>query len=313
MQYRQLGQTGMRVSEIGFGTWGLGGTAYGPTDDRESLRALRRAFDAGVTFYDTADLYGSGHSETLLGQALAPMRSHVVITTKAGFLSDGTVQDFSRAHLEQALTASLGRLRTGYVDLFLLHSPALDTLRADDGIPTTLESIKRQGLSRAVGVSVRSPEDGLAVVREFNVDCIEVNFNLSDQRAVENGLLDMCEHTGVGVIVRTPLCFGFLTGAYEQTQFAASDHRGRWSPAQRQRWHEAHEVFRTNYARQTPAQSALRFCLSYPGVSTVIPGMLTCEHVDENTAASDLGALHEDDRQRMEALYRDQSFFVGKP
>jgi aryl-alcohol dehydrogenase-like predicted oxidoreductase len=143
-----------------------------------------------------------------------------------------------------------------------------------------------------------------------------VNFNLTDQRARHNGLLELCAQRGIAVIIRTPLCFGFLTGAFAaQEQFDASDHRSRWSAEQRRRWNEAHGAFARclhEQAGQTPAQVALRFCLSYPGVSTVIPGMLTPEHVDENTAASAFGRLDTGELKRIEGLYGEECFFVGK-
>lgn len=321
MHYRPLKRTGQIASEIGFGTWGLGGThrgaiAYGPTSDEESLRALRRAFDRGVTYFDTSDLYGYGHSETLLGRALADVRSHLVIATKAGFLDAEGKQDFSPAHLTAALEESLRRLRTHYVDLFLLHSPPLQYLDEDQDILRWLESIQRSGKARALGISVRSPEDGLIVARDYKVDAIQVNFNLADQRAAQMGLLDLCAERGIGVIVRTPLCFGFLSGVFgDPLAFAATDHRSRWSLEQRARWHEAADVFsrcRAENAKQTAAQFALRFCLSYPGVWTVIPGMLTADQVEENVQASDLGPLSEDELEQVEGLYREQEFFLGK-
>lgn len=313
MRYRPLGRSGLLVSEIGFGTWGLGGTrngavAYGPTDDAESLRALRRAFELGVNFYDTSDFYGFGHSESLLGEAFAPVREEVLLATKAGFLPGGD-QDFSPQHLERSLAGSLGRLRTDHVDLFLLHSPPLDLIRGAPA-PQWLANLKRRGLARAIGLSVRSPDDGLDALAEFEVDCLEVNFNLTDQRARANGLLNACVRRGVGVIVRTPLCFGFLTGAYSGSSFAEGDHRGRWSEAQRERWHEAHSVFGQGAASTNPVQLALRFCLAYPGVSTVIPGMLNRTHVEENVAASRPGPLPSDERERMEALHDEQTFFL---
>lgn len=317
MRYRELGRGGLRVSEVGFGTWGLGGTnngsvAYGPTDDAESWRALRRAFERGVTFYDTADLYGGGHSESLLGEVFAPLREEVVLATKGGFVDGGAAQDFSPAHLEAALAGSLRRLRTDYADVYLLHSPPVALLADEPAVVRWLEGVKRRGLARAVGVAVRSPDDGLAVLRNFDVDCLEVNFNLADQRARENGLLGMCALHGVGVIVRTPLCFGFLTGAYDGATFATGDHRGRWSPEQRRRWHEAHEIFRDGNRSGTPAQWALRFCLSYPGVSTVIPGMLTPAQVEENAAAGAAGPLPAAEREHIEAVYSGQEFFVAR-
>ena len=262
MRYRQFGHTRLRVSEIGFGTWGLGGThgdsvAYGRTDDRQSLAALRRAFDRGINFYDTADFYGLGHSEQLLGAAFGGLRRHVVIATKAGFV-DARTQDFSPNHIETALDASLRRLRTDYVDLFLLHSPPLETLERQSDTWDCVERLRGIGKARAIGISVRSPDDGLAAVAQFAPDAIEVNFNLADQRALQNGLFERCAHQGVGVIVRTPLCFGFLTGAFaQQDEFGESDHRANWSVEQRARWNEAAELFQARAVGQTPAQFAL--------------------------------------------------------
>lgn len=321
MHYRSFGRSEALVSEIGFGTWGIGGThqgavAYGPTDDRESLAALQLAYDRGVTFYDTADLYGYGHSERLLGQALGKVRSKIFIATKAGFLDADGRQDFSSAHLQRSLTASLKRLGTGYVDLFQLHSPGLAILQEGPDIIGWLHSLRQSGLARWVGISARSPEEGLVIASEFEIDALQVNFNLTDQRALQNGLLDLCANRGIAVIVRTPLCFGFLTGAFAgQDEFDATDHRSRWSREQRQRWNEAQVMFRQSLPgeeNQTPAQLALRFCLSYPGVSTTIPGMLKPEHVVENARASDLGPLANDELRCIEELYAAECFFVGR-
>ncbi len=320
MKTRPLGQTGLHVSEIGFGTWGLGGDvggsiAYGPADDRESLRALRHAFEAGITFYDTADLYGSGHSERLLGEAFAGLRDRVVIATKAGFVSARGEQDFSSAHLREALTASLKRLCTDYADVFLLHDPPIALIDQQPDLIRLLETLQRDGRIRAWGVSARSPDDALVAVTRFGAPVIEVNFNLADQRARQNGLLDLCARQQTGCIIRTPLCFGFLTGQYTaETSFDPSDHRQRWSLDQRRHWTAAGQAFRAAVApvaEQTPAQVALRFCLSYPGVSTAIPGMLTQAHVDDNAGASRMGPLSEEERRRLEELYEQHRFFLG--
>jgi len=144
---------------------------------------------------------------------------------------------------------------------------------------------------------------------------IEVNFNLADQRARQNGLLDLCANRQAGCIIRTPLCFGFLTGQFAaDTAFGPADHRRRWSHEQRQRWADAGRAFSaavTPVAGQTPAQVALRFCLSYPGVSTAIPGMLTASHVDDNAGASCLGPLSLEERRRIEELYEQHRFFLS--
>lgn len=320
MRYRRLGSTGIRVSEIGFGAWGIGGNAggavaYGPTDDRESTRAIRAALDRGVNFFDTADLYGFGHSEAILGSALRGVREHAVIASKAGMLDSQGRQDFSEQVLREALDRSLSRLGSDYIDLYQLHSPPLETLRRDAGAVEALERFRREGKIRAYGISARSPDDAAAAIREFGFPCVQVNFNLADQRAVENGLFALCERAGAGVIVRTPLCFGFLTGKYDaQTEFQSSDHRNRWSAAQRRRWAEATGLFLAalrGKTLHTPAQIALRFCLSFGAVSTVIPGMLTAGEVEENTQASDLGALDPDDCGALLEVYRGGRFFVG--
>ena len=316
MRYRTLGRTGIPVSAIGFGAWGIGSSvpgapAYGPTDDRESRAALWRAFELGVTYFDTADLYGDGRSERLIGLELGRVRDRIVLGTKAGFLGGMGEQDFSEVQLRAALEASLKRLRTDHVDLFQLHSPPPEAVVK---AWPSLELLRREGKVRAIGVAVRSPDDGLRVVTECPVASIQVNLSLVDQRALDNGLLELCAERSVGVIVRTPLCFGFLTGAYApETPFDPTDHRSRWSRAQRARWAGATARFGGAGGPSvdgTPAQRALRFCLSHPGVSTVIPGMLAPSHVEENVAASAMGPLDPERVREIARIYRETEFFV---
>src|SRR3989338_3843598 len=219
MNYRQLGATGLKVSEIGFGGWGIGGVAngavaYGPTDDRESVDALQRAFDLGINFYDTSDVYGYGHSEALIGAVFKRVRTKVTIASKVGFLRADGPQDFSSRHIRTAIEQSLRRLQTDYIDLYQLHSPPIMLLESDVGIMHTLESLRKEGKIRALGISVRSPDDGLIAIRKFGFKCVQVNFSLLDQRAVENELMELCKARNVGLICRTPLCFGFLSGKY---------------------------------------------------------------------------------------------------
>lgn len=319
MNYRQLGKTGIKVSEIGFGTWGLGGDkggskAYGPTDDRQSEAALKRAFDLGITFYDTADLYGFGHSESLLGKTFKQKRSQVIIAGKVGFMDVKANQDFSPEHIRQSLSGSLQRLGTDYIDVYQLHSPAIESLVRNPEALETMRCLKREGLVKSYGVSLRSPDDGLKLLRVCPVDCIQVNFNLADQRARLNGLFALCSEMKVGVIVRTPLCFGFLTGQYaDQGRLPESDHRRRWSPEQVEVWHQASALFRKalmDPPGQTPAQAALRFGLSYTAVSTVIPGMLTVAQVEENAVASDWGPLPADAVLNIQSIYAAHDFMV---
>lgn len=321
MKTRPLGRTGLQVSEIGFGSWGIGGASrvpgsYGPTDDQVSLQALRRAFASGVTFYDTSDLYGYGHSEALIGTAFRAQRSRVVIASKVGYLEhNGGPQDFSPGHVRQALEGTLRRLQSEYVDLYQLHNPPLRWLERDGRAWDTLEALRGEGKARAIGISVRSPQDGLTALRRFPVQTLQVNFNLIDQRALDVGLLEACQARGVGVIGRTPLCFGFLTGRYPaDSRFGPLDHRSAWSPEQVAVWATASQRFLdgAQAPRPTPTQLALRFCLSYGGLSTVIPGMLTPEQVEENVAASRLGPLSSADLRHIAQVYRTHTFFLGK-
>ncbi|MDH3316270.1 MAG: aldo/keto reductase [Gammaproteobacteria bacterium] len=321
MRYRQLGATGIRVSEIGFGAWGIGGNvgdavAYGPADEGESHAALRRAVELGINFFDTSDLYGSGHSEEVLGESLQPLRPKLVLATKVGFRDSTGAQDFSPTYIEAALERSLRRLRSDYVDLYQLHDPPIELLKTDASVVRTLENLRAAGKIRAYGISLRTPDDGLAAVRDLGFGCLQFNFNMLDQRAEDNGLLDLCDEQGVGVIVRTPLVFGFLTGRYTaQDNFDKSDHRHRRSPKQLDRWAGAYRLFTQlmNHPKgETPSQFALRFCLSHRCVSTVIPGMLTREHVVENAMASDLGPLPGSVVRTISNIYRENSFFVGR-
>ena len=320
MKYRRLGRTGIEVSEIGFGTWGIGGTAggataYGAADDRESKAALRRAFDLGVTFYDTSNLYGYGHSESLIGSAFKGLRKKVVLASKVGFGGAGDPQDFSPAHIRAAIEKSLKRLQTDYLDLYQLHSPPTETLENLGDILQTLSDLQSEGKVRALGVSVRSPEDGLGLVRNFKIPCLQVNFNLVDQRLLETGLMELCEREEVGLVCRTPLCFGFLGGGYsEESEFDSQDHRHSWPREQRALWVKAPRLFSPvrRTAGETPAQFALRFCLSYAPVSTVIPGMLKPEQVEENIRASALGPLSRAEHAQVEEIYRKNTFFLGK-
>ena len=326
-----MGQTGIKVSEIGFGAWGIGGAsagfpAYGPTKDEESRSTLRRAFDLGVNFYDTSDLYGAGHSERLIGETFKDVRDQVIISTKVGFSSATDSQDLSVRTIERSLDASLARLQTDYIDLYQLHSPDIDSLDLGPGeagqtsheqeLLSNLKSLVKKGKVRALGISIRSPDDGLTAVRELGFKVLEVNYNLIDQRALDNGLLDLCHRQGIGVIARTPLCFGFLTGEYSpDTTFDVTDHRSHWPMEQITLWANAHLLFISavnSGDEDTPVQTALRFCLSHKGISTVIPGLLTRKEVEENVQASEKGPFSPLQLQKVAQIYQDNTFFVGK-
>jgi aryl-alcohol dehydrogenase-like predicted oxidoreductase len=318
VKYRTLGRTGLRVSEIGFGAWGIGGrtagtTSYGDTDDRTSLAALDRALDCGITFFDTSSAYGNGHSEALIGQAFEHCRASVIIATKAGYDSWVRAPDFSPAAIVASVDRSLTRLRSDYIDLLQLHNAPLDVLRAG-GLREALAGLEAAGKIRAWGYSAKSPVEALAAVTEFDAPAVQANFNMMDVRVLDSGLLKAAEQFQAGVVGRTPLCFGFLSGKISrETIFPPGDHRLGWSTAQLANWIEgAADLLATVGADPGPsgAQGALRFCLSFPAISTVIPGILTPAEASANAEASDQGSLPEAAIGEVLKINRRRQFFV---
>ena len=299
MRYRTLGRTGLRVSEVGFGAWAIGGPSklgevevgWGEVDDAVSLRAIEAAYEAGITFFDTSDAYGTGRSETLLGKAFKAKRDRVVIATKGGNRTvDGRwVKDFSKAWILRALDASLARLGTDYADLYQLHSPRATTDYRDEAFEA-LETLKAQGKIRSYGVSVGPAAHGPWVIRNTRADTIQVVYNLLE-REPEQELLSLAQAQGVGIIARVPLASGFLTGKFTpDVTFPANDHRATTYAPEKIRemvGQVARLGFLTEGRHKTLAQAALQYCLAHPAVSTVIPGAKTPEQARANAAASD--------------------------
>jgi len=279
------------------------------------MNALQTAFESGINFYDTADLYGNGHSEELLGEVFANRRDQIVIATKGGMLPHSTFhmpQDFSSRHIGHAITASLKRLKTDYIDLYLLHSPKIEDIQGNDELLRTLETSKKEGKIISYGISARTPDDAMEAIDRFSFNVAEVNFNLIDQRALENGLFDRAKKDKLGLIIRTPLTFGYLTGKLRgDERFQGIDHRANWPKEQLKRWAQAHQLFSFLCERKscTPAQVALRFCLDFKAVSTVIPGMMKTREVLENSATSDMPSLTDEEISRVQYIYKTNNFY----
>ena len=315
MRYRRMRKAGLRVSEIGFGTWAMGG-GWGRKDDEEALRALRRALDLGVTFFDTALGYGS---ETLLGKAVADMRDRVIIATKIPpktqrwpVLPREPISDtFPADWIIECTERSLRNLGTDYIDIQQLHAwtpPYLEQLEWYEA----LTRLRDQGKVRAIGVSANDwdPYGPVGLVESGLIDTVQVIYNIFEQRPAEK-LLPAALERGVGVIVRVPFEEGLLTGAIGPGHvFEAGDWRAKWLTPQRLQEVaprvEALRAFLTE-DRPTLAALALKFCLSHPAVSTVIPGMRTQAHVEANCAASDGKLLS---AAELEAL-REHAFAHG--
>jgi aryl-alcohol dehydrogenase-like predicted oxidoreductase len=314
LRYRPLGSSGIDVSILGFGAWGIGGrtpgaTSYGATDDAVSRRALDEAFDHGVTFFDTASVYGDGHSEELIGECFQTRRPAVVIATKAGITKSFEGHDFSASALRLSLEGSLRRLRTDYVDLFQLHNAGPDVVLEHPRIGDVLNRFLEEGKIRAYGFSTPSPRDAAALLDFQSIASLQVNCNLLDWRAVDVGLFDAALTRQVSIIARTPLAFGFLTGTIaNDTVFSADDHRSRWSRDNIATWLEVADALFSEIAqagcKESRAAIALRFCLSFASVATVIPGMMSPEEVRANAAACTLGPLDPSLIRCIEGVYR---------
>lgn len=299
MQYRNLGNTGIRVSEIGFGAWAIGGAmdvagfpvGWPNTTDEESLNAIRRAYELGVTFYDTADIYGHGRSESLLGLVLARRRRDVVIATKVGNVKTSIGEhrkDFSKQHIFYAIDGSLRRLRTDYVDLYQVHNPSIADLEREE-IQEAMEMLQSLGKIRFWGVSISLPQDGIEIIRRGWGYALQVLYNVLNQAPAEE-LLPLAKARGYGIIARVPLASGLLTGKFRPgTAFAQNDVRQNFLTPRRlqealQRVDEARAII--GGATRTICEAALAFVLANDAVSTVIPGAKNVHQVEVNAAAS---------------------------
>ncbi|WP_329578416.1 aldo/keto reductase [Streptomyces sp. NBC_01361] len=321
MRYRELGRSGMSVSEIGYGAWGIGASGWvGATED-ESVRALHRAVDLGVNFIDTAR--GYGESERIVGRVVRERTGdEVLVATKVPPMNriwpapDGIdpVEAFPGAHIRESVETSLRVSGLDHFDVVQFHVWSDEWVGRGDWLQT-VEELKKEGKIRLFGVSINDhqPDNALALVRSGAVDTVQVIYNIFDQ-APADALLPACEEHGVGVIVRVALDEGGLTGRITAgTTFPEGDFRARYfrddRPAQVER-KVAAIVADLGIAPDEIAENALRFVLSSPAVSTVIPGMRTVRNVERNTALSD-GRPLTADQLAVLAGHRWQRNFYG--
>ena len=310
MHYRRLGRTNLNVSEVGFGAWAIGGNqygnSYGPTIDDESMRAVRRALELGCNFFDTADVYGYGHSEEVLARALENSRKDVIVATKVGgnFYSGRTRMDFSPQHIKFAIEKSLQRLNTDYIDLYQLHNPPLEMIK-DGKVFESLAELKKEGRIRFIGVSIFEPAEGVEAVKHGIVDTIQVVYNIYHQ-VPRNELFPVAIKNNVGIIVREPLANGFLTGKFstEKVSFPQGDIRHNWTLDYLNARISATEKVRFLEAggRRTLTQAAIRFALSDDAVSTAIPGAKTVKQVEENLLTTTVEPLAKQELEKVFAL-----------
>jgi aryl-alcohol dehydrogenase-like predicted oxidoreductase len=316
VNYRELGRTGWEVSEIGFGGWGIGGD-WGTVDDGESLAALHKALDLGVNFVDTADVYGDGRSEKLIGQVLRERTGQrIYVATKAGRrLSPHVADGYNRDNLVAFVERSLRYLGVEALDLVQLHCPPTEVFYRPE-VFGVLDDLAAAGKIRYYGVSVEKVEEALKAIEYPNVQTVQIIFNMFRQRPTQL-FFSQAKERQVGILARVPLASGLLTGKMRSdTVFEQSDHRNY------NRRGEAFDVGETFAgvpyevglqaveelralvpAGWTMAQMALRWILMFDAVSCTIPGAKRPAQAADNVAAADLPPLGEETMAALREIY----------
>lgn len=298
----------MKWNRIGFGTWPLSGdkngsVSYGKVDENESKKALMTAFENGVNVYDTSNFYGFGYVESLLGNIFKDVRDQIVIITKGGFVDKDT-QNFDPHYLRSALLESLSRLKTDYVDVYMLHNPSWDIIFNTE-VSSFMRDLKKEGIIREIGISLSDMNHGTTVMANFQPTVLEINYNILDHRVENNGVFNECKERGIKTVIRTPLAQGILSGKFEFTGDSA-DVRQSWTENKVKKQTEVYKKMLSvlDDNSYTDAQNCLRFCLSNPNVSVIIPGMKTENEVFENVKSLDFPLLTESEKEKIKEIYK---------
>ncbi|RBW69748.1 aldo/keto reductase [Bacillus taeanensis] len=316
MNYHQLGSTDLKVSELSFGTWAIGG-AWGKTNDEEALKGLHKAMEAGVNFFDTADVYGDGHSEELLAKATKGKEDEIYIATK--FCRAGDIYDpatYSEKSVRAYCEASLKRLNRERIDLYQIHCPPLEILKQGK-VFEVLDQLQQEGKIRHYGVSVETVEEGLFCMENPNVRTLQVIFNLFRQKLVDK-LFPQAKENGVGILARVPLASGLLTGKFSKdANFEQDDHRHfnrngemfnvgeTFAGLQFEKGVELSEKLKwISEGRGSMTRAALRWILEHEAVSTVIPGFKTVKQVEDNLQALDVPSFNAEEMKQLKAFYQ---------
>lgn len=316
MNTRPFASTGFNASEIGLGCWQLGGADWGAVDDASALAILGAAADAGVNFFDTADVYGAGRSETLVGRFLRETRREIFVATKLGRTGELYPDRYTEAGVRAATEASLRRLGVEALDLTQLHCVPTEVMRRGE-IFEWLRRLRQEGKIKAFGASVESVDEGLLCLAQPGLASLQVIFNVFRQKPAAE-LLPRARAAGVGIIVRLPLASGVLAGGITRdTRFAASDHRNynrdgaafnvgeTFAGLPFERAVELAEKFKAFApAGWTPAQLAQRWILDHEAVSTVITGASRVAQVGANASVSALPLLPAELRAQLAEFYR---------
>jgi aryl-alcohol dehydrogenase-like predicted oxidoreductase len=315
MNYRELGRTGYKVSEISFGAWAIG-AEWGDVRDEDSLAALHTAIDNGVNFFDTADVYGDGHSEKLLAQLKKDRKEEIIIATKAGRrLPEQTTAGYSRENLTAFIERSLRNLETDCLDLVQLHCPPQEAYYHPE-IFGILDDLTTQGKIRHYGVSVEKVEEAIKALEYENVKTVQIIFNIFRQRPADL-FFELAKHKNVGILARVPLSSGMLTGKMSKNStFGTNDHRNynrhgeafdvgeTFSGVDYETGLEAVEELKKLVPEgATMAQFALRWILMFDAVTCAIPGAKNPAQAAGNAAASDLPPISEATMTQIRDIY----------
>jgi len=324
MKYRKLGDSGLNVSAVGFGAWTVSTKMWGISDPAVGIDLLRSAFDLGITFYDTADVYGDGTGETILKEALGSRRDDMIIATKFGYnfydypgIQEGQRErphDWSPAFARKACEESLKRLGTDHIDLYQLHNPRLDALR-DDDLWTELNKLKSEGKVRMLGAALgpalkpdRQCEEGLVAIRERGA-APQIIYNMLEQ-PIGEAIFPAARELNVPVLTRVPHASGLLEGHFDETtEFAPTDHRyfRMHTPHMKALWVQGlKKVEKLDFLirpDRTLGQAALQFIFSEPSIGSAIPNIYEKKQLEEFAAAADTPALSSEELAQISDLY----------
>ncbi|KRM12656.1 aldo/keto reductase [Paucilactobacillus suebicus] len=316
MEYRTLGKTGFKISEVSLGTWQLGSKWGDPFDEDDAQQTLEAAYQAGVNFFDTADIYQDGNSEKAIGRFLKehPDRQ-IYVSTKCGRgLEPHTIENYTKENLINFVNSSLKNLGTDSLDLILLHCPPMQAYYHKE-IFDTLDELKAQGKIKNYGVSVERIEEAIKAL-DYDISAVEIIFNIFRQKPADLFFKLAKEHN-VGTIIRVPLASGLLTGKYTlDTKFGKNDHRNfnrhgeafdkgeTFAGVDYETGVKAANELKEKLGSDNLAQTALRWILMFDEVSTIIPGASNANQIASNTGAADLPALNNEQMGICKDIYQ---------
>ena len=323
MKYRKIGATDLEVSEVGFGVWTVATNWWGKIDEREGLKLLVKAYDLGINLFDTADTYGDGYGEEILAKALEKHRNDIVLATKFGYDFYANVfreghkerpQNFTPEFIRYACEQSLRRLNTDYIDLYQLHNPRLDAIESDE-VFDTLDDLVREGKVRyygsALGPDIGWFEEGEASMRQRKAGALQIIYSVMEQDPARD-FFPIAAEENTGLLTRVPHASGLLDGTYtKDTVFSPDDHRSH----RRQEWLSdglkklAHLDSLIESTASTIGQKAIKFALSGPKVSSVLPNFTNLAQLEEFAAAPETEDIPQDLLDHIAELY-DENFYL---